>query len=82
MAAGSGRCKVLQLDLDREELEILVDLLETRLADLIMEIGRTSRLAYRDMIRKKKKALEKVVAGLRGENTSRTGQGGSAATGS
>lgn len=58
---------MLELDLDREEREILVDLLETRLADLRMEIGRTSRLAYRDMLRKKKKVLEKTVARLRGE---------------
>lgn len=58
---------MLELDLDREEREILVDLLETRLADLRMEIGRSSRLAYRDMLRKKKKVLEKTVAYLRGE---------------
>ena len=67
MAAQPRRCKVLQLDLDREEQEILVDLLETRLADLRMEIGRTSRMAYRDLLKKKKKALEKMVASLRGE---------------
>ena len=58
---------MLELELDREEREILVDMLETRLADLRMEIGRTERLAYRDMLRKKKKVLEKAVAGLRGE---------------
>lgn len=67
VAAGSGRCEVLELDLDRDEREILVDLLETRLADLRMEIGRTDRLAYRDMLRKKKKTLEKMIAYLRGE---------------
>jgi len=68
VAASSGRCEVLELDLDREEREILVDLLETRLADLRMEIGRTDRLAYRDMLRKKKKALEKIIAHLRNDN--------------
>ena len=67
VAAGSGRWQVQGLDLDREEQEILLDLLETRLADLRMEIGRTSRLAYRDMLRRKKKVLEKTVAHLRGE---------------
>jgi hypothetical protein len=71
---------VLQLDLDREEREILVDLLETRLADLRMEIGRTSRLAYRDMLKKKKKALEKIVASLRGERQAGREHGGGAAT--
>ena len=63
---------MLELDLDREEQEILVDLLDTRLADLRMEIGRTDRLAYRDMLRKKKKALEKMVACLRGDRTYHT----------
>jgi len=58
----------MELDLDREEREILVDLLETRLADLRMEIGRTDRLAYRDMLRKKKKALEKMVECLRSDH--------------
>ena len=56
------------MELDREEREILVDLLETRLADLRMEIGRTSRLAYRDMLRQKKKVLEKMVAYFRGDH--------------
>ena len=63
---------MLELDLDREECEILVDLLDTRLADLRMEIGRTDRLAYRDMLRKKKKTLEKMVACLRGDRTYHT----------
>lgn len=69
VAAGSGRCDVLELDLDRDEREILVDLLETRLADLRMEIGRSAPLPYRDILRKKKKVLEKTVACLRGDNT-------------
>jgi len=68
VAVGSGRCNVLELDLDREEREILVDLLETSLADLRMEIGHTSPPAYRDMLRKRKKVLEKTVACLRGDN--------------
>ncbi len=58
---------MLEWDLDREEREVLVDLLETRLADLRMEIGRTSPLTNRDMLRKKKKVLEKTVACLRSE---------------
>jgi len=68
VAAGSWRCQVLELDMDHEELDILVDVLETRLADLRMEIGRSSRLAYRDMLRKKKKVLEKTLARLREES--------------
>jgi len=61
---------MLELDLDREEREILVDLLETRMADLRMEIGRTSRLAYRDMLKRKRMVLEKTLATLRGEKIS------------
>ncbi|UCF89389.1 MAG: hypothetical protein JSV70_03895 [bacterium] len=67
---------MLELDLDRDEREILADVLETRLADLRMEIGRTSRLAYRDMLRKKKRVLEKAVACLRGEKVRDTGSPG------
>jgi hypothetical protein len=65
VAAGSGRCEVLELE--HEEREILVDLLETRLADLRMEIRCSSRLAYRDMLRKKKTVLEKTIAHFRGD---------------
>jgi hypothetical protein len=56
---------MLKLDLDREEQEVLVDLLETRLADLRMEIGNTPSLPYREMLRKRKKVLEKTVTHLR-----------------
>jgi hypothetical protein len=59
------RCDVFKLDLDREERDLLVDLLETRLADLRMEIGNTHSLPYRDALRKKKKVLEKTVTHLR-----------------
>ena len=56
---------MFKLDLDRDERDLLVDLLETRLADLRMEIGNTPSLSYRDMLRKKKKVLEKTVTHLR-----------------
>lgn len=59
------RCNVFKMDLDREERDLLVDLLETRLADLRMEIGNTHSLPYRDTLRKKKKVLEKTVTQLR-----------------
>jgi hypothetical protein len=69
VAAGSGRCEVLELE--RDEREILVDLLETRLADLRMEIRCSSRLAYRDMLRKKKRVLEKTIAHFREDHSYR-----------
>lgn len=50
-----------KLDLDREEREILVDILETRLADIRMEMGRASNLSYRETLRKRKRVLEKTV---------------------
>ena len=56
---------MFKMDLDREERDLLVDLLETRLADLRMEIGNTHSLPYRDTLRKKKKVLEKTVTQLR-----------------
>ena len=61
---------MLELDLDREERDILVDLLETRLADLRMEMGRTSPIAQRDALKKRKYVIEKTVAHLRGEKSS------------
>jgi hypothetical protein len=65
VAADSRRCDVVELDLNREEREVLLDLLETRLADLRMEIGQTSPMAHRDVLRKKKRVLDKTVAFLR-----------------
>ena len=59
---------MVELDLDREEREVLVDLLETSLADLRMEIGQTSPLAHRDVLRNKKRVLDKTVAWLRSDN--------------
>ena len=56
---------MLKLDLDREERDVLVDLLETGLADLRMEIGCTSNLPRRELLRKRKKVLEKTVTHLR-----------------
>ena len=73
VAEGSGRCTMLELDLDRDELEILADFLETRLADLRMEIGRTDRQAYREMLKLRKRVLQKTIACLRGEPSPEAG---------
>ena len=67
------------LDLEVEEREILVDVLDTVLADLRMEIGRTDRQEYRLMLKKRKAVLEKAVAHLRGEAVSRVGGAGQGA---
>ena len=66
------------MGLDIEEREILADVLDTKLADLRMEIGRTDRQDYRIMLKRRKAILEKAVAHLRGEAVSpvgNTGQG-------
>lgn len=55
---------MLKLDLDRGEREILIDLLETTLADIRLEIGRTSNLSVREMLRKRKRVFEKTVVYL------------------
>ena len=67
------------LDLEVEEREILVDVLDTVLADLRMEIGRTDRQEYRLMLKKRKAVLEKAVAHLRGEAVSKVGSAGKGA---
>ena len=55
---------MLKLDLDREERAILIDLLETTLADIRMEMGRTSSLSCREMLRKRKRVFEKTLVYL------------------
>ena len=64
------------LDLDMEEREILADVLDTYLADLRMEIGRTDRQDYRVMLKRRKAILQKAVVHLRGEQVPRAGAAG------
>ncbi len=67
------------LDLDPGEREILADVLDTVLADLRMEIGRTDRQDYRVMLKRRKAILQKAVAKLRGEQASKVGSAGQGA---
>ncbi len=67
------------LDLDVEEREILTDVLDTYLADLRMEIGRTDSQDYRVMLKRRKTILEKAVAQLRGEQGPKIGTAGQGA---
>ena len=53
-----------QLDLSRQELEILVEVLETALSDLRMEIANTDSKDFRDMLKNRKAAIEKAIEGL------------------
>ncbi|NOY87601.1 MAG: hypothetical protein GXP52_09935 [Deltaproteobacteria bacterium] len=52
---------VIRLDLTREEREIMVDVLDTFLSDLRMEIANTDRQDFRDMLKKRKAVLLKVL---------------------
>ncbi len=52
---------VIRLDLTREEREILVDVLDTFLSDLRMEIANTDRQDFRDILKKRKAVLLKVL---------------------
>ena len=61
---------MLELDLDLKEREILSDIIETALADLRMEIGRTDRKDFREMLKVRKQVLQKTLTYLRGERLS------------
>ena len=68
--------EMLELDLNPEEREILSDMIETVLADLRMEIGRTDRKDFRDVLKKRKQVLQKTLASLRGEDSGNPGVSG------
>jgi len=52
---------MLQLDLTDEEKGILVQLLEESLSDLRMEIADTDLYDYREMLKRRKAAIAKVL---------------------
>ena len=54
------------LSLSYEEKVILADVLQTVLSDLRMEIGRTDRQDFREMLRARKRVLAKVLEALEG----------------
>ena len=56
---------MIQLDLTKEEKDILTDILENDLSDLRMEITDTDSLDFREMLKKQKEVLMKVLETLR-----------------
>lgn len=58
---------MITIDLTPEEQGMLVEMLETRLADLRMEISDTDSLDYRNELKKRKEALAKLIDALKGE---------------
>ena len=56
---------MIHLELTKEEKEILIDILENNLSDLRMEIADTDKMDFREMLKKQKDVLKKVLETLR-----------------
>ena len=56
---------MIQLDLTKEEKDILTEILENDLSDLRMEITDTDSSDFREMLKKQKEVLKKVLETLR-----------------
>ncbi len=56
---------MIQLDLTKEEKDILTEIMENGLSDLRMEITDTDSLDFREMLKKQKAVLMKVLETLR-----------------
>ena len=56
---------MIQLDLTKEEKDILTEILENDLSDLRMEITDTDSLDFREMLKKQKEVLKKALETLR-----------------
>ncbi len=55
---------MVQLDLSEEERQILLEVLETALSDLRMEIADTDRMEFREMLKERKAVLSKAIEAL------------------
>ena len=56
---------MIHLEITQEEKEMLIDILENNLSDLRMEIADTDSLDFREMLKKQKEVLKKVLETLR-----------------
>ncbi len=56
--------RMTQLDLTKDEHETLVGVLESYLSDLRMEIANTDTLDFRDLLKERKRVIQKVLAAL------------------
>ncbi len=59
---------MIQLDLKPNEIRILLEVLDSYLSDLRMEIADTDRLDFREMLKQRKEVLLKVQEVLRQED--------------
>ena len=55
---------MIELDLTREEREVLLETLQNDLSDLRMEIADTDSLDFRNMLKDRKAVLSKVIEAL------------------
>ena len=55
---------MINLDLTKEEKDILTTVLESYLSDLRMEIADTDRMDFRESLKKRKDVLKKVLEAL------------------
>ena len=55
---------MIQLDLSNEERLVLLEMLETDLSDLRMEIADTDRQEFREMLKGRKAILAKTIEAL------------------
>ena len=55
---------MIQIDVDNEEREILVGVLTSYLSDLRMEISNTDSMDVREMLKRRKAVLQKVLTSL------------------
>ncbi len=54
----------ISLTLNPGELEILQEMLQNQLSELRMEISHTDRMEYRDMLKERKRVLNKLLDAL------------------
>lgn len=55
---------MVELDLTEEERQILLDVLQSYLSDLRMEIADTDRMDFRDMLKDRKAVVQKALDSL------------------
>ena len=55
---------MIQLKLDKEEIHLLADLIESCLSDLRVEIHSTDNLGYKEMLKKRKEIVIKLQQAL------------------
>ena len=55
---------MIQIDLKKDEREILSAVLENHFSDLRMEIANTGRMDYRTMLKQRKEVVKKVLKQL------------------